>query len=485
MSAKRRAIQKFANEFVKKNRSVTAHELMKAIKKVHPWYSRSERTASELLREALLSIDEVIEVDVSESTDSVEAEVSVDQDGYVISSKVHGVITVTIDMADQLFYEFSQHGKNLTQTQIINKHGFTPSQWMLIKNRLGIYKLSNIFSPWRLENTPKDQIEEMIQSKIESALHDKHNIDNQYKEAVSKAEKKQINESQRRDLAKQVLITELVSYVQQLPVENLSIKRNKKSSGDPIVVATADWHVGARVENLHKTMSYNPEIIKEYIDMMAETVNMEESSDVTLIINGDIIESFTGQNHKNSFQSMEFGYYGSKAIVEAHKAILGLCSQIENCKRILITSGNHDRWSEDNKFDQRGEVAEIISYMLKLSLGNNIEVVHDYSIISMQINNINFIVSHGHNRKENLKPEKLIFDYGKQDVFNVVLLAHLHSRSIHHEIRQYRVLRIPSLFSGNHYSEELGFNTLPGFLIIKTGFNYRPIITDHPLSIEP
>jgi len=54
---------------------------------------------------------------------------------YVWETK-HGLINLPVEFIDQLFFEYSQHGRNYDSTRIRNKHNLKPWQWNSIKSRL-------------------------------------------------------------------------------------------------------------------------------------------------------------------------------------------------------------------------------------------------------------------------------------------------------------------------------------------------------------
>lgn len=421
-------------------------------------------------------------VDISAIPPPEKTRFTVDKNGYVIQTK-QGPFIVSIEMADRLMYEYSEHGLNLTQVEIINKYRFTPVQFHALKNALGMYKKANIFCQFTMDSLPKEEIAERTEKLISEALEDRNNIKNIYDKTVTKKMKEQINVVQSRELAKQVLSLEISDLLSKANIEEVSIKRNKHSNLRPIVVHTADWHIGAHVEGLHKTKDYSPEILENYIDQISETVSSYCSSDVTLVINGDIIESFTGKMHKNQFMSIAKGYHGSKVVIEAYKMIMKLCSGIENLTTLIITAGNHDRFSQENDFDVNGEISEIISYMVKTSLGDAVNVLHSPGVIQKTIDGINYVWSHGNKRRDMMTADRILFKYGKQNIFNMVIHAHKHSREITSDDLQYRIVRLPSLFTGNSYSEDLGFSSLGGFVVSYNGGKGYPVTIDHPLAI--
>ena len=65
-------------------------------------------------------------------------------------------------------------------------------------------------------------------------------------------------------------------------------------------------------------------------------------------INGDLIESFSGLNHLNSWQSMDSTMIGANVIRMCSKMLHTALSEVDNLGTVKIVAGNHDRLSKNN-----------------------------------------------------------------------------------------------------------------------------------------
>ncbi len=405
----------------------------------------------------------------------------VSNDTYIWKGK-KGEIILTVKEADRLFYEYSEHGLNMSQTQLINKYGFEIWQWNSIKNTLGLYKKSNIFSPYTLENTPKEEREGLIEALMEEALTDRVNVENVYNKVVLKNAKKIIATDNVRLLSEQKLLSDLFDIIPEINWHNISLPRTTQSKNRPINVFIADLHNGAKVEFMHLTPDFSPEILKNMMDRIAERINKFNSSNVTLSFLGDLIESFTGLNHKNSWQQMEEGYYGAKVVKETVELLLNFISKVNNVTQILGIGGNHDRGDSDSKIDYKGEIAGIIFYILQKTLPKEISIDFDFDLVSKEVDGIQYLIMHGHNKEVNQSAEKLILDYGKQGMYNLIITGHLHSLKIKTEGSNHRQVVCPSVFGGNTYSERNGWISTPGFITCyNNGYN-KPEMIITPLN---
>lgn len=387
-----------------------------------------------------------------------------------------GEFQLSVEQVDNLFYEYSEHGLNKTQTEIINKYGLKVWEWNAIKNSLFLFKKSNIFSPYTMENTPKQDLEAVISEKIEHALHDKLNVEHLYKKSVIKNAKKAIDSQNRKELAEQTFLSELADELQKIKFTGaMPVKRN--ATNKPINVFLSDLHNGARIEWLHLTPEYNPEILREIMDDIAKEINSLNSTEVTLSFLGDLIESFTGLNHKTSWQEMEGGYYGAYVVKNTLELLENFICKINNVKSIVGIGGNHDRGDSDASVDYQGEIAGIIFYILKRVLPKSITVYYDNRLVSTHVDGIQYVVMHGHHGEAKRNSSEIVLNHGKQGIYNLIVTGHTHSLAVKSDNNLHRHIVCPPLFPGNSYSEQLGFSSTQGFLVSQNNGKGKPTIT--------
>lgn len=211
---------------------------------------------------------------------------------------------------------------------------------------------------------------------------------------------------------------------------------------------------------------------------------------VDVLLLGDLIESFTGLNHANSWKGLQKGMFGAKAVKLFTELFSDFClSKINNLGGVKIVAGNHDRTTSDSKEDTDGGAAELIAWGLQLL---EYEVEFSTSLLAHEMDGINFIMNHGHlPLTKKLRTEEICWKYGKKGMYNFVVEGHLHSRIAKMTINQRSSFQLlggdavdsrrqvcPSFFPGNNYSEGLGFSTAPGFLIVEDNGNGKPNVFD-------
>lgn len=268
-------------------------------------------------------------------------------------------------------------------------------------------------------------------------------------------------------------------------------KKSTPYAGNKIGVAvTADYHIGAYIEGLVKTKDFSINQVIEYLDQVAEDINSFRYSEVHLLVLGDLIESFTGLNHINSWKGLEGGAYGGNVVIMSFEILKNFFSKINNLSNVYMISGNHDRVTSNNQEDVDGDVAKMLAYFLQQSC-KGITIEFHPMVITRVIDNICYIMTHGHLGFSSKDLGKVLFQYGKQGYYNVLLSGHLHTRrstqniistqTIMDDCADYRSIICPSLFTGNFYSESNGWTSTAGYLIIENRFN-KPLVVDIPLS---
>lgn len=254
----------------------------------------------------------------------------------------------------------------------------------------------------------------------------------------------------------------------------LVAKKDKR----PIVVHLADLHFGAYIDGLKRTKPFSINILANLLQEVADLTNAEESNEVHVHILGDLIESFTGLNHKNSWKGLQKGMIGAEAVKLCARVLHdNLLSRITNLATVKIIAGNHDRVTSDKEEDTDGGAADLIAWGLQL-MGYDVEF--DPFVLTHQVDGINYIMLHGHEGISKKSTKEICWDYGVQGMFNFITEGHLHSiieklsvsqrknfNVIKDDAVDHRRMHVASLFTGNSYSERLGYTSNSGFMITR------------------
>lgn len=241
------------------------------------------------------------------------------------------------------------------------------------------------------------------------------------------------------------------------------------------VVKISDLHFGAYIDNLIKSKDYSISILAERLRDASDIINQDPSEEVHVHILGDLIESFTGLNHKNSWKGLAKGMIGAEAVKLCcqvlHESFL---ERIVNLKTVKIVAGNHDRLTSDKNEDTEGGAANLIAWGLGL-IGYNVEF--SPTVITHLVDGICHILTHGHHGISKMSTKDLCWTYGQQGVYNLITEGHLHSiieklsikkivstHVIKDDAIDHRRVVAPSFFTGNPYSENLGYTSNSGFI---------------------
>lgn len=282
------------------------------------------------------------------------------------------------------------------------------------------------------------------------------------------------------------LLGDNFDYIGELEkqLKTLKPKSNSKTQGTGQgVITLTDFHFGAYISAMKNTPDFNISILCNMLETAADGINRFKYSNVHIHILGDLIESFTGLNHKNSWKGLDKGMFGVSAIklfVELFKR--HFLDKINNLNTIKIVAGNHDRVTSSKDEDTEGGSAELISWGLKL-LGYDVEF--STSIIKHIVDDVCYILNHGHHGyTKNKSTEELCWEYGEKGYFNFIMEGHLHSRIAKLNAKQLSSFKMisddsidcrrqvcASLFTGNSYSEYGGWSTKAGYTITESNGN--------------
>lgn len=421
---------------------------------------------------------------------TVDAPVVKDEPKFTVSGEniswkyKRGVIELTVDTLDQIFYEYSKHGLNMSAVQVQNKNGFDALQWQSVKRTFDLVKDSDVFSPYSLSLVDKKSACDMIASKIAEKYSPKnmrdvivHEDNKQKHKAYSKA----IKVAEKAEYERQQFENGLLEYITASKLAPL-VKRTADVKCGNAIVHIADLHVGADIEAERNLPAYNAKVLEKKLAEVALDANSRKAKSVTLIINGDLIETFTGLNHINSWKNIDKKYgYGVNATIQAIEILTKFISSVNNVTEVVLTSGNHDRSVSNNKEDTKGEIVQWVHYVLNARFGNHMKLSWHYDVATREIDGCGIVATHGHLLLSKKNPEMIVNNYGMVGKFNLVIMAHLHTRKILADGLTHRVIHAPSMFTGNDYSKGLGFSSLSGYLFI-TVKNKLPIVTDVPIS---
>lgn len=244
----------------------------------------------------------------------------------------------------------------------------------------------------------------------------------------------------------------------------------RETRGQIAHVIISDLHMGA----VHK--GYN---IKKVVELLSETaaiVNEKNYKRVIVHCLGDVIESFTGRNHADTWKSIEM--WGADLIKESSKILASFLDQINNLDSFTLIGGNHDRLSDKTDNDSKAGAADLIAYILEV---RGYPVKFDPFYLVTDDDGFRLIAEHGNWPLSKQTPYEKIFRLGCQDKFNIIIQGHNHARKVSRspDGRNYRQIVAPSFIPATDYGNQLGAEGTSGFMIIEGG--RKPVVIDYTL----
>lgn len=236
------------------------------------------------------------------------------------------------------------------------------------------------------------------------------------------------------------------------------------------VICLSDIHLGAstnKSKGLINTKDFNSDILIQKVERIISDIKTKFKGRKHVVLLGDLIETFTGLNHINVWK--EIDKYGSDAVIAVYELLRWFLESIE-AEKVYMVSGNHDRVTVNRDLDVVGSSTNIIAYFLKQS---GFDINYHPLVQTAVIDSICYIFTHGHHKLSKQEVAKIILDYGDKAFYTVLVSGHLHSRRIRREYFEtegvlqdasnYRAVTIPPLFTGNLFSETLGYTSSSGY----------------------
>ena len=401
----------------------------------------------------------------------------------------------------------SMDGAGLTLRAVSREfHLLNYRDFKRILRAFNITKASLAVAPHILEEYSEDEIVSLIRRNKENTVLKKLDLERQkYYEKKYFETKKEIGGiKSNTDWVEQLL----ESWFQKrkptlsIPVNRLqkgakikSVKTAKASTehllnDKPLFCIFGDVHYGKRFENPIFGRGYNKEIAHERVMQIAKTTIEEaiklKAKEIIVVCLGDLIECAM-EDGMHPGHSMEMDLFQEQQIFFAIDSLMEMLKEMltkTDCKITYCSiHGNHDRIGHGRDDDKSRTAGKVITGVISRLMTNekNLEVIMPKNnLLKLKRGNICLFAQHGDSSLNKKKPSELINLFGEgTSCYHLLLKGHWHSLKAD-EGTNFLTLTAPAVASADKYIlEELGNNSLPGFILGNEpncyGFDYKKI----------
>jgi len=407
-----------------------------------------------------------------EINDSIESPKHYDilEEDYILEHKwLDKIFKIKIELVDQIFKDYSKHWSNLSWEEILRKYKLKPEVWSLIKNKLRLYKASDVISPYTAENSSEEELKDIIHDAIDeniSATKEKmlDTYDKVFKKEAKKAMKQAWNFQYQLDNLRNVL--------ENYNPKVVEFKEFVFENSDNKDFVITDLHIGKK--NTDRILDDLAKIKQSAIDSPEQNIN--------IICLWDIWENFS-QTPMHSWQHITLDkdiptnpFDLQLYIAWVFESLLvDLKNANKNVKFIWLT-WNHDRVTKSNDDDILRQAWLVIYELIKSRLDKlDIDVKYFRETINtFTTESKHYILSHWEYWFNNKKPQQLLWDYWRQDRFNIILSWHTHQNKMEVWQNYAKIVVAPLAWSWD-YDERLGLNWETGFTTIKDSIDWVEI----------
>jgi len=383
-----------------------------------------------------------------------------------------------VELVDRVFCAYSRKGLNLTKTQIMSNLKLSVNELSAIMTKLNLTKDSEPFGPFTDEYMEREDIYAVTVANATSLLDVVKETDSAALEAVIKAYKKAYVEYSNKNLRHDSFMTEIAEGIKALNITLPAKPAVTVSNDSPeyVNVVITDLHLGL----LLPVFNYN--IAEQKLNQVAKDINAVGGKKVIVSFLGDTIHTVTGTNHAGMWKTIEQGAWGANSIIKPFEILYKFLGSINNLVTVTSVSGNHDRLQPDKELEDTNEGSKLLFYMLANSMPS-VEIIHTSHRTVFSNGNLQFINLHGDQGLDKKSADKIVWKYGKQDMFNLILEGHWHSRIISKDDdnSNYRKMHCPAFAPTDDYADRLGLGSTSGWLLIieRDGL---PMVIDTPIN---
>jgi len=401
----------------------------------------------------------------------------------------------------------SMDGAGLTLRAVSREfHLLNYRDFKRILRAFNITKASLAVAPHVLEEYSEDELVSLIRRNKENNVLKKLDLDrDKYFEKKYYESKKEIGgiksdadwvENLLESFFKKNKITPS-SPINKVKIINKPATKNSTKSNDeyslndkPLFCIFGDIHYGKRFESPIFGRGYNKEIAHDRIMQIAK-ITIEEAiklktKEIIAINLGDIVECAM-EDGMHPGHSLEMDIFQDEQILYAVDSLQKMLNEFlskTDCKITYCSiHGNHDRIGAGRDEDKSRTAGKVVTGVISRLMANekDLEVIMPKNnLLKLKRGNICLFAQHGDSGLNKKKPFELINMFGEgTSCYHILVKGHWHSLKAD-EGTNFLSLTAPAVTSADKYIlEELGHNSLPGFILGHEpncyGFDYKKI----------
>lgn len=365
------------------------------------------------------------------------------------------VFKIPVETVDNIFNDYSKHGRNMSWQAIMTKYKLKPKAWSAIKSQIWLYKDSHILSPMSMdiaegEGNTEQVIEEAtynnFQDKYKDKYHDAH---------ITTLEKEYKKLAKARGTLEWFLSTVRPMLNSIKPIKVEALKHSNYKWQIPV------YHIGD--PHLWKV---NTEAVVARLMQVATDINKEPSKEIYINCLGDIFETLvSGGMHIGQIETMGWMYGADLFMYWVNVFVDFLTRILKTGKTVHFIGiwGNHDRATQLNEWDPNRIFATVFYEMLKAYMANTkttFQIIRE-KIGMFEVDGIQYL-SHHWERLDKKNPEKIAWKFAETGKPVVIVSAHEHNEQLYTG-KNVTHMKINALAGQNQYDKDLLLDSYAGY----------------------
>lgn len=396
--------------------------------------------------------------------------------------KVTETAMVAVSKIDEIFFQYSSRGANLTQKQIIEELHIDENIWGIMKSRLGLTKNSDIASPYTIEMFRGD--DKMREEYMSRAWQNYQ----KYRMRIGERKYEKQELSKMRNNLEKIFSTHegflnyLSKTIQQYKPKKLEkmFEQTENKNQSELTISFSDIHFG-------KTETHK---IINRLRKIAEDVTNSPETKINIICLGDLAEAIVeGGMHTGQKEKMDWANKDTFEIIMEITDILQnfLITLYRSGKQVDFygIGGNHDRIGENHNQDMARTGALVIYELTKrglLSYKDTENMKIDYSKekwSQIERDGFHYILHHGDDGATNKgknKLESILWQLWDQKKENIVLMGDKHNLQMSNPVEGGTFVQVPALAGKWEYDSRLLLSSSPWYVFITKNSEEKPDI---------